>query len=250
MNKSTNQVELEQNQAQEIDVPLGVVTYLEKRTKRTNYVTKSRYSVTDIVSCQRKSYYRSIGIEEEELLNDSSVENMWDSVRGDLLHQLTYAYKWRELDIEYTIPLLDGRVATLAGRLDMYDWKTATIIDLKTTKFVKWQIKNGFIPRTEHILQLQCYNTIFSGTIPVKFLNILYVDMNVIVAYKIQRRDLSGWIKGRVQELENCQLDQNIPVGEVSGLCKFCKFQTLCYNTGSGLTTKPLSLPRDSLKVV
>ena len=64
----------------------------------------------------------------------------------------------------------------------MYDWKTATIIDLKTTRYVKWQIKQGFIPKPEHIMQLQCYNTMFSKIIPVKNLNILYVDMSDIVA--------------------------------------------------------------------
>lgn len=53
--------------------------------------------------------------------------------------------------------LSDGGIATLAGRLDMYDWKTHTIIDLKTTKFVKWQIQRGFIPRAEHILQVHYF---------------------------------------------------------------------------------------------
>ena len=42
-----------------------------------------------------------------------------------------------------------GKIAMLAGRLDMYDWKTKTIIDLKTTKFVRWQIKQGFLPKPE-----------------------------------------------------------------------------------------------------
>lgn len=232
--------------AQEIDIPLGIMSYLEKRTKRSKYVNKSRYSVTDIIGCQRKSYYRSIGVDEEQLLEDYTVDNMWDSVRGDLLHSLSYAYKWRELDMEYKVSLRDGREAIVAGRLDMYDWKNATIIDLKTTKFVKWQIKNGFIPRKEHILQLQCYNTIYSGTIPVKSLNILYVDMNVMIAFEVQKKDVSQWIQTRVQELEDSQSHCTIPIGEVSGLCKFCRFQTKCYNDGSGIRTTPLSFPRDS----
>jgi hypothetical protein len=44
--------------------------------------------------------------EEEELLDDSTIENMGSSVRGDLLHQITYAYKWREMvDIDYDLIL-------------------------------------------------------------------------------------------------------------------------------------------------
>ena len=132
-----------------IDVPVGLVNYLEKMTRKTTYsIKKNRYSVTDIVGCSRKNYYKSQRLEEEELLNDATIENMWDSVRGDLLHRITSAYKWREMDYDYDVILRDGRTATLTGRLDMYDGKTATIIDLKTTKFVKWQIKQGFIPES------------------------------------------------------------------------------------------------------
>ena len=148
------------------------------------------------------------------------------------------------MDYDYDVILRDGRTATLTGRLDMYDWKTATIIDLKTTKFVKWQIKQGFIPRVEHILQLQCYNTIFSDIIPVENLNVLYVDMKDMVTFKIQRQDLKEWIKGRIQELEDSLAENKVPNGEVSGICKYCKYQTRCYNTGSGLNAKPLSVPK------
>ncbi len=233
--------------SEEIDVPVGLVNYLEKKTRRITYsIKKSRYSVTDIVGCSRKNYYKSQQFEEEELLNDATIENMWDSVRGDLLHQITYAYKWREMDYDYNVILKDGRTATLTGRLDMYDWKTATIIDLKTTKFVKWQKKQGYIPRAEHILQLLCYNTIFSRIIPVENLNVLYVDMNDLVAFRIRRRDLKEWIRSRIQDLEDSIIENKVPNGEVSGICKYCKYQIECYNTGSGLTTKPLSLPRNS----
>jgi CRISPR/Cas system-associated exonuclease Cas4 (RecB family) len=233
-------------QIEEVDIPTGLVNYLEKRTRRISYFAiPSRYSVTDIVGCQRKTYYKSLKTDEEELLNDATVETMWDEVRGNLLHQITYAYKWREMDIDYDVMLTDGKQATLSGRLDMYDWKTATVIDLKTTKYVKWQIKQGFLPKYEHILQLQCYDTMFSRVMPVENLNILYVDMNDIVAYKIQKRNLTDWIRIRVQGLENSLSNKKIPKGEVTGLCKYCKYQTKCYNDGEGLITKPLSIPKN-----
>ena len=103
---------------------------------------------------------------------------MWGTVRGDFLHQITHAYKWREMDIEYYVPLKYGKIATVVSRLDMYDWKTKTIIDLKTTKMIKWQIKQGFLPRLEHIFQVQCYGIMFSAIMPIEHLNIVYVDMN------------------------------------------------------------------------
>jgi hypothetical protein len=122
---------------QEIHIPTGIINYLQKRSGLNGQITKSRYTVTDIVSCQRKTYYKALGIREEELLQASMVESMWDMIRGDYLHQLTYAYKWRELDVEYKILLKDGRTAVLAGRLDMYDWKEKTIMDLKTSKYIE-----------------------------------------------------------------------------------------------------------------
>jgi CRISPR/Cas system-associated exonuclease Cas4 (RecB family) len=127
----------------------------------------------------------------------------------------------------------------------MYDWKTFTIIDLKTTKYVKWQIKQGFIPKPEHILQLQCYDTVFSRVIPVENLNVLYVDMSDIVAYKIHRRNRMEWIKTRIQKLEDSLTENRIPLGEVSGLCKYCRYQSRCYNSGGGLIDRPLSIPKN-----
>jgi CRISPR/Cas system-associated exonuclease Cas4 (RecB family) len=234
------------NEVQETEIPIGFVNYLKKKTNNLDKHNNHRYSVTDIVGCQRKSHYKILEIEEEKLVNDTTVEKMWDSVRGDLLHQITYAYKWREMDIEYDIPLNNGKKAILVGRLDMYDWKTATIIDLKTTKYVKWQRKQGFIPKPEHILQLQCYNTIFSNILPIQNLNILYLDMSDIIAYKISKLDLTNWIKNRIQELEDSITKNRLPDGDISALCQYCRYQTRCYNSGNGLLTKPLSIPKNS----
>ncbi len=228
--------------SEEIDAPEGILNFLQKRNGLYSKDYTSRYSVTEIVGCQRKSLYKQLGISKEELLGDGTIESMWGTVRGDFLHQMTYAYKWREMDMEYYVPLKDGRIATLAGRLDMYDWKTKTIIDLKTTKFVRWQIKQGFLPREEHILQLQCYQTMFSEYMPVENLNIVYADMSDIVTYKVEKRDVSKWINTRIQEIENAKTEKILD-GEVSGLCKFCKYQTKCFEDGNGLTDKPLSMP-------
>jgi len=231
--------------AEEIDTPVGIVNFLEKRNGIANFDSKSRYSVTDLVSCQRKASYKQLGVKREDLLEDITLQRMWSTVRGDFLHQMTHAYKWREMDIEHYVPLNDGRVATLAGRLDMYDWKTKTIIDLKSTKMIKWQLKHGYLPKAEHILQLQCYGTMFSKIMPVKNLNIVYVDMNDIITYKVQNRDLTEWIKTRINEIEDSLAKNKIPNGEVSGLCQFCRYQTKCFNDGNGLTEKPLSIPKN-----
>jgi len=221
--------------AEEIDLPVGIVNFLQRRHGKKYEALQSRYSVTNIVGCQRKAFYKELGISEEELLQDTTVESMWASVRGDFLHEITRAYKWRELDIEHYVTLRDGKIATVAGRLDMYDWKTNTVIDLKTTKFVKWQIKSGFLPKPEHILQVQCYSTMFPKIMPVQNLTLVYADMNDLIAFKVQPRDLTEWIANRVQELEDSIMKRQPPKGELSGLCQFCKYQNKCYEDGNGI---------------
>ena len=228
----------------EVDTPAGIVSFLQKRNGVYNFDFRNRYSVTDLVNCQRKSYYKQLGIKQEELLSD--VSGMWITVRGNLLHEMTHAYKWRELDMEYKVPLDNGIEATVAGRLDMYDWKTKTIIDLKTTKSVRWQIKNGYIPKLEHILQVQCYYTMFSDVIPVENLNLVYADMQDIVTYRVKKNDLSEWIKTRINDIENSLVRKSAPNGETSSLCQFCKYQSRCFSDGNGVEHKPLSTPRNT----
>ena len=68
--------------------------------------------------------------------------------------------------------------------------------------------------------------------------------MTDIVTYKVQKKDLLNWIKTRIQEIESAKESKEIPNGETSGLCRFCKYQTKCTEDGCGLTEKPLSIPK------
>jgi len=115
-------------ETEEIDIPKGIVNFLEKRNGVHNAPYQKKYSVTELVNCSRKSHYKKLGCEKEELVEDYTLENMWSTVRGDLLHKMTYAYNWRELDTEFKVSLADGKTATLVGKLDMYDWKSKTIM--------------------------------------------------------------------------------------------------------------------------
>jgi CRISPR/Cas system-associated exonuclease Cas4 (RecB family) len=154
------------------------------------------------------------------------------------------------MDFEQYLVLKNGRTAILAGRLDMYDWKTKTIIDLKTTKFIRWQKKQRFVPNDEHILQLQCYYTMFSQIIPVENLSIVYADMSDIITYSVQKRDLSGWIKEKIYRIESSLDFKSVPKGEPSALCKYCRYQTRCHIAGNRLTDKPLSAPMKSAEPI
>ena len=92
------------DEIKEIDVPKGIVTFLgSKNGKRIPYLTKNRYSVSDLVHCQRKSLYKQLGLKPEQLVQDLSIEQMWSTVRGDFLHQMTNAYDWNELEMQYPV---------------------------------------------------------------------------------------------------------------------------------------------------
>lgn len=92
-----------------------------------------------------------VGQKEDEL------DLLWSLQSDKYLHNLTNSFRWRELDIEKEIVCRDiDEKLYLHGRLDMYDYRTQTIIDLKITNAVKWQYANHLIPRERDINQLQC----------------------------------------------------------------------------------------------
>ena len=173
------------------------------------------------------SYLQKTGQKKEETL-DESVQGMWGSLRGNFLHQLTNAYSWNELETEYKVELDDDKSATLVGRLDMYDEKTKTVLDLKTTNNVLWQVKHQMLPKHEHILQVQCYYTMFSKIIPIEHLNLVYADMSEIVVFDVFLKDRTSWITNRIELLEVDMENGIVPIAEKGNNCKFCKFQIAC----------------------
>lgn len=209
----------------QVDIPDGIISFLEKKSGILRKDKTSSYGVTQIIRCLRKSYYEKTKTKRR---SRKSIDNLWPTVRGDLLHQMTTAYNWNELDMDFQIPLGNGKSGKISGRLDMYDWKTKTIIDLKTTKDVYLQAKEGAIPKKEDILQIQCYGTIFSNIIPIQELVLVYADLNDMLAFRIANEDKTWWLKDRILGLEQAINDKIPPKQEISKLCNFCKFYDQC----------------------
>ena len=215
----------EEKQFMQVDIPDGITTFLEKKSGIFRNDKTPSYGVTEIIRCLRKSYYEKT---KKKRKSRKSLDNLWPTVRGNLLHQMTTAYNWNELDMDFQIPLGNGKLGTISGRLDMYDWKTKTIIDLKTTKDVYTQAEEETIPKKEDILQIQCYGTIFSNIIPIQELVLVYADLNDMLAFRIANEDKTWWLKKRILELEQAINDKNPPKQEISKLCHFCKFYNQC----------------------
>ena len=215
----------ENKQFMQVDIPDGITSFLEKKSGIFRNDKTPSYGVTEIIRCLRKSYYEKT---KKKRKSRKSLDNLWPTVRGDLLHQMTIAYNWNELDMDFQIPLGNGKLGTISGRLDMYDWKTKTVIDLKTTKDVYSQAEEGTIPKKEDILQIQCYGTIFSNIIPIQELVLVYADLNDMLAFRIANEDKTWWLKERILELEQSISDKKPPKQEISKLCYFCRFFNEC----------------------
>jgi len=227
----------------EVDTPEKIIKFLERKNGVKKAFNSKKYSVTELIKCPRETFYKKQKIPTEELVDDS-IGGMWCSVRGQFLHQMTQAYTWNELECEHSVILSDGNVSTIVGRLDMYDEKTKTVLDLKTSNNVRWKSKKGILLKSEHIKQLQIYHTMFSKIIPIENLNLVYADMTDIITYKIPVKDRTKWIVNRIEEIQFSIENGLVPKGEVNGKCRFCKYQTRCSKENFGLTRKPLSIPK------
>ena len=181
------------------------------------------YNVTDLTNCLAKAFL------ERTFPAEESVETAWGRLRGSLIHYAGRSLGWSELPMRMTFQV-DGRTCLIVGHVDAYDPETATIYDLKTTRFVDWQSERGFIPRENHVAQMQCYHALFSSYgIPVSRLVLVYVDDRSIIARQVHpgcsRRD---WMIERAVKLHRALEDSRPPEPEPVSGCRYCGFARIC----------------------
>ena len=90
---------------EEIDTPQGIVNFLQKRHGVFNFSPQpKRYSVTELVGCQRKSFYKQSGVEQEEFQKKfreiisqedqtttaQSYEDIREIVRVEMINQIIF----------------------------------------------------------------------------------------------------------------------------------------------------------------
>jgi CRISPR/Cas system-associated exonuclease Cas4 (RecB family) len=124
---------------------------------------------------------------------------------------------------------LGDETITIIGYVDAFDPETATIYDLKTTRFARWQAEKGHIPRENHTAQVQCYATLLGEYgIAVNRLVLVYVDDKEIIPKEVSLGDRKDWIIQRATILHNSMKDTVLPKPEVGGSCKYCPFVDRC----------------------
>jgi len=180
------------------------------------------YHITDLTNCLAKAYL------ERTFPAEESVETAWGRLRGSLIHYAGRSLGWSELPVRMTFQV-DGQACLIVGHVDAYDPETATIYDLKTTRFVNWQSEKGFIPRDNHIAQIQCYYTlVISYGIPVDRLVLVYVDDRNILAKKVSPGNRKEWIIRRATTLHRALENSRQPKPEPSSGCRYCPFIRRC----------------------
>jgi CRISPR/Cas system-associated exonuclease Cas4 (RecB family) len=124
---------------------------------------------------------------------------------------------------------LDGETISIVGFIDAFDPESGSLFDLKTTRFVKWQKEKGFLPREQHVAQVQCYYTMLETYgIPVSRLVLVYVDDKEIVPIAVPIGNRREWMIQRASQLHRAFTKQEEPQPEVGSGCKYCPHRDAC----------------------
>ena len=180
------------------------------------------YHVSTLTNCLAKAYF------ERTTLTDEPLDSAWAKLRGTMLHYVVRSLGWSELAVKMQFGL-DGENITIAGHVDAFEPESATLYELKTTRFVKWQAEKGFIPRENHIAQVQCYATLLGlyGR-AVNRLILIYVDDKEIVPKEVAFGNRKQWMIERASTLHRSLKESVLPKPEIGSSCKYCPFINEC----------------------
>ena len=145
---------------------------------------------------------------------------------------------WSELRAKMTFQLGDETI-TIVGYVDAFDPETATVYDLKTTRFVRWQADKGHIPRENHTAQVQCYATLLGQYgIAVNRLVLVYVDDKEIIPKEVPLGNRKEWMIQRATQLHKSMKASVLPIPEPGASCHYCPYLNKCPSLSAAITLK------------
>ncbi len=180
------------------------------------------YHVSTLTNCPAKAYFATTSPVNEP------VGSAWAKLRGTLLHYTVRSLGWSELRVKMSFQLGDATI-TVVGYVDAFEPETATVYDLKTTRFARWQAEKGHIPRENHIEQVQCYATLLERYgIAVNRLVLIYADDKEIIPKEVPLGNRKEWMIKRATTLHRAFQASVIPEPEPSTWCRYCPFVQIC----------------------
>ncbi len=191
---------------------------LKDRDKVRSKKEKPTFGITSLTSnCIRQSYYK-LTIEEVH-----NLEKLWAFSRGQAIHTfITQTLKDEEKEI---FVKKDFPTFTILGFIDaIHD---GIIYEFKTTHDIPEN------PQSHHVLQGQAYYSLLNPEQQAKIKKILliYLSMQKIKTFEVPKRDITGWLYVRAQQLTNALKTEIPPEKEVTWLCNYCDFEKLCDET-------------------
>jgi len=117
---------------------------------------------------------------------------------------------------------------SIVGRIDNFDPEEKDIIEIKSTRELKWQLEKKMVPRTRDILKIRSYGSIWTRVygFPVNRLLLAYMDDKTPPrTFVIKPCDLTEWLRTRAISLHRSILTDTPPEAEPNSLCRFCPFK-------------------------
>lgn len=190
------------------------------------------YHVSTLTNCLAKAYFETTSPVNEP------IGSAWAKLRGTLLHYMVRSLGWSELRVKMSFQLADETIA-IVGYVDAFDPDTATVYDLKTTRFARWQAEKGHIPRENHVAQVQCYATILGQYgIAVNRLVLVYVDDKEIIPKEVPLGYRKEWMIQRATALRQSMKDSVLPTPEPGPMCHYCPYLDKCPSQTAAITLK------------
>lgn len=195
---------------------LKSMVYDKERPQEPN-----RYSVGDIISCLRTTYYdKTIGHYE-------TIEQIVKSALGRAAHySFLRHFDLKEREVELTFNH-NNESLTVVGKFDGYSFDDKALVDIKTID----DICKNELPRQKDVIQIQCFYTIAASDlpIPIEKLLIIYIDKKgQIRTCDVPVVDRTVFIKERTIVLHEALKCKKPPPEEPTYFCKYCSHNPKC----------------------
>ena len=198
-------------------LPAPIKDQILKSANFEDYTAKpNTYSVTDLLYCIRKTYYKKTNPK------PITLEQAFNLYRGKVFDQLwTPLFKHNQVRTTYrckNIPI------TISGKYDFID-ENGVLVDLKTAKSLYFINEPG----TEYIKQVRFYGWLNS----IEKAKILYIDFGDAKAFEVEVGDcneLLNELEDKATQLYYALKTNTAPTKPVtaSWLCQKCDYKEEC----------------------
>jgi len=205
--------------------------------------------VTSLLGCPRAAWYELNGVQAD--LEPPS--RQWARLRGTLFHKalLDDSEEFTERRLAYFVKEAGAYVT---GRVDWYNPKTATLVDLKTvSQKARWDVENGGYKEFDvrlnprHVKQLNLYAWLLDKNgYPVETARVVYISMGQVKTFSIvvdTAPYVEEFIVRQLQAITAPVAPPERPPEGSKWLCKYCAYSACISNENTNLVAQPISRP-------